>query len=304
MKKAYFFIDDVIWVMRDLTKKRPQTLFENPFMKMLKENHDRYGLKVQLNLFYRTDSYYGYNEFTLADMTDAYKKEFEANSDWLKFAFHALEEFPDYPHINIDYEDTVWLFKNIEKEVFRFAGKDSFSYAVCPHWVVVSKDGVRALRDCGTKLVHSTYGDAAKYEDARDLIPCYHDELRLLNNRKPEARVVANGRRFIPLCSFNHIPTEDNKAISGTLKTVYNEELDIHFKNYHNITLNKTPYEKIYDALTPYLDDEYIGIVDHEQYFYSDYFSYQPDYADRIERMCKCLTEGGFTFINGEEILG
>ena len=59
MKKAYFFIDDTIWVFRDLTRKRPASLFDNPFMKMLKGAHDKYGMKVQLNVFYRTDTYYG-----------------------------------------------------------------------------------------------------------------------------------------------------------------------------------------------------------------------------------------------------
>ena len=36
-RTASFFIDDVIWVMRDLTRQRPKSLFDNPFMKPLKE---------------------------------------------------------------------------------------------------------------------------------------------------------------------------------------------------------------------------------------------------------------------------
>ena len=52
MKKAYFFIDDTIWVLRDITRERPASLFDNPFLKMLKANHDKYGMKVQLNIFY------------------------------------------------------------------------------------------------------------------------------------------------------------------------------------------------------------------------------------------------------------
>ena len=64
-KKAFFFIDDVIWVFRDLTRQKPEKLFDNPFMNMLKTAHDKYGLKVQLNLFYITDSFYGYDEFCL-----------------------------------------------------------------------------------------------------------------------------------------------------------------------------------------------------------------------------------------------
>ena len=50
-KKAYFYIDDVIWLFRDLARKRPKSIYDNAFMKMLKEAHDKYGMKVQLNIF-------------------------------------------------------------------------------------------------------------------------------------------------------------------------------------------------------------------------------------------------------------
>ena len=57
MKKAYFYIDDTIWVLRDITRENNKSLFDNKFMNMLRNAHDKYGLKVQMNLFYRTDSF-------------------------------------------------------------------------------------------------------------------------------------------------------------------------------------------------------------------------------------------------------
>ena len=77
MKKAYFFIDDVIWLFRDLTRQHPASMFDNFFLKELKKAHDLYGEKFQLNIFYRTDFFYGSDEFTLAEMPDTYKAEFE-----------------------------------------------------------------------------------------------------------------------------------------------------------------------------------------------------------------------------------
>ncbi len=53
-KKVQFFIDDVLWVFRDLTRKKPSSLFDNPYMAILKRAYDEYGVKVQLNAFYRT----------------------------------------------------------------------------------------------------------------------------------------------------------------------------------------------------------------------------------------------------------
>ena len=53
-EKSSVFIDDVLWVFRDLTRKKPSSLFDNPDMAILKRAYDEYGVKVQLNAFYRT----------------------------------------------------------------------------------------------------------------------------------------------------------------------------------------------------------------------------------------------------------
>ena len=58
-KIAFFFIDDVIWVFRDIARQKPKSLFDTPFMKMLKTAHDNYGMKTQLNIFFKTDNFYG-----------------------------------------------------------------------------------------------------------------------------------------------------------------------------------------------------------------------------------------------------
>ncbi len=104
-KISYFFIDDVIWVLRDIARQNPKSIFDNAYMKMLKRAHDDNGLTVQLNLFYRTDFFYGNDEFTLSEMPDTYKDEFQANKDWLRLAFHAKQEYPDYHYVNATYQD-------------------------------------------------------------------------------------------------------------------------------------------------------------------------------------------------------
>lgn len=306
MKKGYFFIDDVIWCLRDLTRQKPASLFDNSYFKMLKEAHDRYGVKVTLNLFYRTDYAYGYDEFTLADVTDAYKAEFEAASDWLKLAFHAKEEFPDYPHVNANYDDTVKLFKDIEREVFRFAGEKSFTYAVCPHWLPVSKDGVKALRDCGVKLMDATHSDSVEdYNGDPNSLP-YGHAFRLLQNRKPETKVFHRGGRDVAIansvCGYNHLLNTNPAALANDLSVHYDQETDMIFKTYSSTCLNLTPYEELEAEFTPLLDNEYIGITDHEEYFYEDYAAYQPDYADKIFKMGEILTNNGFEFFFMEEL--
>lgn len=306
MKKAYYYTDDTIWLLRDITREKPASIFDNPYLKMVKTAHDRYGLKVQFNLFYRTDSYYGYDEFSLADVTDAYKEEFKANSDWLKFAFHALEEFPDYPHVNATYDDTKKLFKMIEKEVFRFAGEDSFAYTVCPHWLPMSREAVRALVDCGVKLIDATAGDPKEYNGDPASLPYGHAG-RLLNNRQPETRVFSRGGRDIAIansiCGYNHYTAAVDEMSNGNDKIMWDSEMGVFFKRYCSTCLNTTPYEELEEECKPLADYDYIGICNHEQYFYADYFAYQPDQPDKLFKLCEILTGYGFRFICGEELL-
>ncbi|MBQ9740801.1 MAG: hypothetical protein IJV91_07670, partial [Kiritimatiellae bacterium] len=157
-KNAALFIDDAIWFLRDLARQRPKSLFDSPFLKPIREAHDRYGLKLQINLFYRTDFYYGMDEFTLAEVPDAYKAEWQANKDWIKLGFHSLQEFPDYPWVNIDYDDVKKLFLMTKREIDRFAGEGVFTTALVPHWCPMSKDGCRALKDLGVKIMECSVG--------------------------------------------------------------------------------------------------------------------------------------------------
>jgi len=305
-KKAHFFIDDTIWVLRDITRQRPEHLFDNPFFKMLKNAHDRYGVKTQINLFYKTSYYYGMDDFSLADVTDAYKDEFRASSDWLKFAFHAREEFPDYPHVNASYDDVYKLFRMIESEVFRFAGEQSFTYGVCPHWLPVSEPGTRALYDCGVRIMSSTVGDVSEYTGDPACLPYGHAG-RLLQNRRPEARLYHRPGRDVAIersvCSYNHIPSEVNDRIFKTPDSMLDEPTGMRFKDYCSACLNLTPYEELTQEFAPLLGDEFIGICDHEQYFYADYFAYQPDYDQKIYKMGEILSENGYEFVFAEDLV-
>jgi len=309
-KKAYFYIDDTIWVLRDLTRTQPASLFDVPLLNVLKKAHDRYGVKVQLNLFYRTDYFYGCDEFTLADVTDVYKSEWEEASNWLKMAFHAKQEFPDYPHINSSYEDIYGLFKDIEKEVFRFAGEKSFTYGVCPHWLPVSKPGVKALYDCGVRLLDATFGETHEYSGDPSSLP-YGHAFRLLNNRQPETKVFSRlakvgGKNTAierSICGYNHLETEEI-CDRYSLNTVLDKETGIRFKKFCTAPcLNLTDYDKLEEEFAKVTDKDFLGICDHEQYFYEDYFAYQPDYGEKIYKMGEIMTKAKYEFFFIEELL-
>lgn len=304
-KQAFFFIDDTIWVMRDLTRQRPASLFDNPFMKMLKKGHDDYGMTVQLNLFYRTDFFYGDDEFTLADMTDAYKAEFEANTDWLRLAFHAKQEFPDYPYVNATYEDVKANYEAIVNEIKRFAGEGSLSTAICPHWLPISKAGCKALADCGVRFVTPSSGETAEYTGDESVLP-YGHAARLLNNRQPETKLFTRKTRDLritaSICGYNHITAEQRESISGKNVSIPDES-GVAFKAFGGgPTLNLNTVETMTETLAKLNGNQYIGTATHEQYFYPDYFNYQPDYAEKYYTLGRILKEYGYRFITVDEM--
>ena len=308
-KVTMFFIDDVIWCLRDLTRKHPDSMFDEPFLGTLKHAHDKYGFKVQLNLFYRTDFFYGDDEFTLADVTADYKDEWEANSDWLKLAFHAKQEFPDYPYVNATYKTVKNNFDAIKREVVRFAGENTFSYKVCcNHWLPMSKAGCKALVDSGVKVLSATYGEKTPYNGDPNSLP-YGHAMRLLNNRQPETGVFDRQTKdkaiSNSICSHNHITQEVHDATLKNTSYYVDPETGLGFKRLCSgiVTNLFSTCEELVSAIELQKDRKYICIATHEQYFYPEYFAYQPNYAEKIYACCECLNKLGYTFINNEDLI-
>lgn len=309
MDKKYFFsfIDDVIWAFRDLTRQKPASLFDNPFFKVLKNAHENFGLKIQLNLFYRTDYAYGIDEFTLAEMTEDYKEEFIKASGWLKLGVHALQEFPDYPFVNATYDDVYKVYNMIKSEIIRFAGEGSFGYGMIPHWLPVSKDGCRALFDCGVEMLGVTVGKREEYSGDPDSLP-YGHSFRLRQGKTPDTMTFTRKTKNVAIsrsvCSYNHIDDPEFEQNDKVLGYRYDEETGLIFKKLDDeFDLNQYTLAELKEELKRRADHTLMCIGNHEQYFYSDYADYQPEYEAKIYEMAKTLKESGRECIFIEELI-
>ena len=175
-----------------------------------------------------------------------------------------------------------------------------------PHWDSISEAGVQALRDCGVKLIYATYGTSSDYNGDPASLP-YGHAARLLNNHQPETRVFTrlDGGEDIAnsVCAYNHLEEDVAQTILRENAAILDEKTGIYMKPLSEITLNLYPLNQLEEIFAPELDWNYVGVCVHEQYFYADYFAYQPDYADKINKMCEILTNAGFTFVCGDEIL-
>ena len=151
MKTFCFTVDDNIRFLKELTEGKYNSIFDHPYLALYRRLHERYGLKVQLNLFYRTEG------FDLSLMTEAYYDEFLENSDWLKMSFHSeLENVR--PYAFAPYEEVYWDCKRVHNEVARFASPSALARTTTLHYCVATAGGVKALEDLGVSGLLGLFG--------------------------------------------------------------------------------------------------------------------------------------------------
>ena len=140
MKKFCFTVDDNIRFFKEITENNYESIFDHPYLAVYKRLHEKFGLKVQLNLFYEMPG------FELSSFSDKYKEEWQNNCDWLKLSFHSrLEnekpyEFSDYKEV---YDDCI----QVNKEIKRFAGLPLLAKTTTVHYCMATKEGLNALID-------------------------------------------------------------------------------------------------------------------------------------------------------------
>lgn len=151
MKRFCFTVDDNIRFFRELTHGDFPSLFDHPYLAVFKRLHDAFGLKVQLNLFYKT------NGFDLTAMTDRYKALWEANAHWLKLSFHSEWENIE-PYKDSDYDEVFAHCSAVNREILRFAGASSLAKTTTVHYCLATEEGLCALSDNGVTGLLGLYG--------------------------------------------------------------------------------------------------------------------------------------------------
>ena len=266
--------DDNILFLQDITKNQDKysSIFDNPYLALYKKAHDVFGACVHLNLFYeyipdaRQFSAHP-DRFDLSMMTDRFKSEFEANSDWLKLAFHANAEFPDKPYKFATAEKITEDYEKIIREIVRFAGESVLTDSTTVHWGAANREVVRALRALGLCSLTGYFRRTAKGEP---LVSYYFDGADL-----------------------DHIGSRD---------FFYDADEDMIFAQI-DLVLNEKTYADVMEALPAITDDPhrggFVSLMIHEQYFHTDYRRHLPDFEARVLDACKYLHDRGYV---GEHI--
>lgn len=253
-------IDDNIRFLEDIAKNKNcyHSIFENPFLNGLKKLHDKYGTKIHLNLFYENAE----GDFNLSQMPENFKEEFSANKNWLRFSFHAYAEFPDEPYKNAGYDTVKKDCELIMGEIKRFAGEALLGPVTTIHWGAANVEGSRAMRDCGYK------GQLGYFNVDDDQYPVSY-------------YLTVEQRRHIKKRFIWKDEAEDIIFIRSSMVIDKTEKDDI---------IPKMEQYKVANGTFP----AYVDFLVHEQYFYPDYFNYQPDYFEKLETAMKWATNNGY----------
>ena len=143
---VHFSVDDATQIFQEITLKQYNSIFEQPMLRQLLKFHDDYGLKCTLYL------YENVGDYNISRMPDDYREEFEANSDWLKLAFHGYnEENPEESGLTLqEYEAS---FSRVCDEIRRFAGEESLSQTLRLHYWYATEDMMDFLKENGVKSI-------------------------------------------------------------------------------------------------------------------------------------------------------
>jgi hypothetical protein len=152
MKTFCFTIDDNIRFLKEIAGKRPGSMFDHPYLAMLKRLHQKFDLKVQMNMFYRMDG------FELSQMCDDYRKEWKENSDWLKMSFHSDVENV-LPYKDSGYDEVFSHCKAVNDEIFRFSCEESLAKTTTVNYCQTTHEGVKALWDNDLRGLLGLFGN-------------------------------------------------------------------------------------------------------------------------------------------------
>jgi len=302
-KRAAFYIDDVIYSFEDLARQRPKSIWDHFFFKALREAHDKYGLKLQLNIFYRGDFFYGIDDaqFCITQMPDIWKSEFQAAKSWLRFGFHSWSEFPDYPWINSSAKDVTTCWNLLKGEVERFAGPGCWAHAVTPHWGPMSKEGCVALKDCGAKAIWCSSGKRFEYNGKRSLLPYGHG-MRVEDRRKPETalfwRPGSGDDISVSACGYNHLLPDQVAKTRGTWNWFHDKETGCNFMSFGcgAPCLNLYDLKDIPARMNQVLGNEFLIHATHEEYWFPRYFAYQSDSREKLLTAVKMVHDAGYEY--------
>ena len=237
-------------------KKGYKSLFDCWYLKMLRDLHDKYGVKYTVNIYYTTGE-----DFKLPQFPNRYKGEWRDNSHWMKLAFHAYADKPDRPYQDAPPRSSLTDLDLVAGEIRRFAGEEAYAPPTVIHWAMTRHTAFKPLASRGVRvLTHLTARNRGAWDINYRWDDAHSEYLSRHNAWKDFDSGIVFSRVSI-VC--NGVPVD---RIVGTLEPL---------------------------AKDPNLA-EIMDLFTHEQYFWPFYRNYIPDHPRRLDVAIRWVTEHGY----------
>jgi hypothetical protein len=254
--RYHFALDDNIYFLRDMARKRYDSLFDSPYLKLLRDLNKKYGTRFSVNIYFEAE-----DGFKLTEFPDRYKGQWTDNAHWLKLAFHAYANKPDRPYQDAPAEKLIADYDQVAEQIHRFAGPGTFAPPTNLHWSMARPDGLQALARRGVRCLSGYFHKA----DGRwDINYGIDDRRSEYLSRHDLLMDFETGIIFFRDAIVCNATTPDQ--VAPTLDP-----------------LAAGPERR-----------ETINLLCHEQYFWPFYTAYEPDYAQRIEAAVRWTTDHGY----------
>ena len=254
-----FSIDDNIEFLKDLGLHHEDypSLFDHWYLAFWREMHREYGAKFHFNIYYQTDG------FDLTQMPDKWKEEWQANADWLRLTFHALQDKPDRPYRNAEYPQIAHDFDLITGHIRRFAGEELLSKTTTIHWAECPKPAILALRDRGIENLIGLFSTQG----------------------------------YQGVCTTGYYLSPGQCAYCDTRGAWHDTDTGLNFIRCTSV-VNALALEAIPQALdartaTP-ATAEMVELLIHEQYFRKELHYYQPTILDKVRASLRWVHERSY----------
>ena len=146
--------DDVSICIQHLIDEqdRYETLFEEPFFKMLKDLHKEYGACFSL---------YIYNTSILSQLTDKFSNDFIKNNNWLKIGFHSLTTNGHLDQYTP--EEALEQYNNFITNIYRITGGlNSVDRIPRLNYFQADTDDLISLRDTNCGIIGTLTADDSR----------------------------------------------------------------------------------------------------------------------------------------------
>lgn len=158
-KTVNYSFDDTYEILQELTEHEEEydSIFECEKLAALRSLHEAYDVKFSMFCFEQADGY------EIGNVTTRFQKEFEENSDWLRFGYHGKDRATKFDD-TFSKEEFETSYSRVEQAITAFAGKESVCHTIRLHYFMCTQEEKEFLKKNGITGLFAADDERVSYD--------------------------------------------------------------------------------------------------------------------------------------------